>query len=71
MVQNPDPSEPQEKGSGPRRTSRFAISIDELQTSAHVSLDSQVVEVPTSVLGRAPGDDDFTRNQRGVINPGV
>ena len=48
-----------------------AISIDDLESSAHVAIEGQIIEVPASEPGRAPGGDDFTRNQRAVINPGV
>jgi hypothetical protein len=40
---------------------RFAIPLDELEDSVHVSLEDQVVEIPATKPGRTPGDDDLSR----------
>lgn len=51
--------------------SRFAISLTDLEESAHVPLADQVITIRSSEPGRAPGDDDLTREQSNAIIPGL
>jgi DNA-binding phage protein len=53
-----------------RPTSRYAITLGELEGSAHVPAADQVVEIPGQVPGRVPGDDDLGRAQRDALRAG-
>jgi hypothetical protein len=51
--------------------SRFALSLADLEKSAHIPLADQVIAIRSSEPGRSPGEDDLAREQRSVINPGL
>jgi hypothetical protein len=70
MDPEPNPAE-SDDATPDRATSRFSISLEDLERSTHVAVVDQVIEVPSVKPGRVPGDDDFTRDQRAVSNPGL
>ena len=52
------------------KESRFHVSMDDLERSAHVPAEDQVVEIPGTTPGRSPGDDDLSRRQRDALRAG-
>jgi hypothetical protein len=50
--------------------SPYATSLAELERSAHVPAKDTVVEIPGQSVGRAPGDDDLSRQQKDALRAG-
>ncbi len=50
--------------------SRFAVTLEQLEDSAHVPEHEQVIEIPGQYPGRAPGDDELGRSERDALRAG-
>lgn len=71
MASDPDPVAEEGVNENASHASRFAISLEELERSVQVPSEGQIIEIPASEPDAAPGDDDFTRELRALINPGL
>ena len=48
----------------------YAVSLEELESTAHVAPPDTIIEIPAQSPGRAPGDDDLGRSQRDALRAG-
>jgi hypothetical protein len=51
-------------------TSPYATSLGELERSAHVPAEDTIVEIPGQPVGRGPGEDDLSRQQKDALRAG-